>query len=171
MTPRLPHRIAAALLVPWIGLAPAAAQEAELDFGTAAHDTAAPIEVNSQRLSVDQSAGVTVFSGDVVIVQGAMRLAADRVEVDYGAGGAPGRDRIRRMIATGGVTAVSGDQEAEATEAVYDVETGRIEMRGDVLLTQHGSAVSGDVLVIDLAEGTGTMEGRVRTLLQPDDGG
>lgn len=162
------HRIAPSLLALWIMIAPAAAQEAELDFGATDHDAAAPIEVTSERLSVDQSAGVTVFTGDVVIAQGAMRLSADRVEVDYGEGGAPGRDSIRRMTATGGVTAVSGEQEAEAAEAIYDVASGRIEMRGDVLLTQRGSAITGDVLVIDLADGTGSMEGRVRTVLQPD---
>jgi lipopolysaccharide export system protein LptA len=40
-------------------------------------------------------------------------------------------------------------------------------MTGDVLLTQSGSALSGQKLVIDLKAGTGVMEGRVQTVFQP----
>ena len=41
---------------------------------------------------------------------------------------------IARLEASGGVTLVSGEDAAEAAGADYDVQTGMIEMAGDVLL-------------------------------------
>ena len=38
---------------------------------------------------------------------------------------------------------------------------------GDVLVTQGRTAIAGDRLSIDLTTGNGTVEGRVRTVLQP----
>ena len=56
---------------------------------------------------------------------------------------------------------------SEAREAVYDVAAGTVEMTGDVLLTQAENVLSGQRLTVDLRTGTGQMDGRVRTILQP----
>lgn len=40
-------------------------------------------------------------------------------------------------------------------------------MTGDVLLTQGESVMSGQKLSVNLRSGTGQMDGRVRTILQP----
>jgi lipopolysaccharide export system protein LptA len=40
-------------------------------------------------------------------------------------------------------------------------------MTGDVVLTQGQSALSSERLVIDLATGTGRLDGRVRTVFRP----
>jgi len=39
---------------------------------------------------------------------------------------------------------------------------------GNVLVTQGRTTIAGDRLNIDLITGNGTVEGRVRTILQPD---
>jgi len=100
----------------------------------------------------------------VLVVQGEMRLSADRVEVIYGNAE---RSRIERLHASGRVTLVSGKDAAEAADAVYTIESGAVEMTGDVLLTQGASTIAGERLVVDLTSGTGKMEGRVKTILQP----
>ena len=40
-------------------------------------------------------------------------------------------------------------------------------MTGDVILTQGKNALSGEKLLINLNDGTATIEGRVKTIFQP----
>lgn len=145
--------------------APALAQGAQIAFGKVKQDTTQPVEVTADNLSVDQNDGTAVFTGNVLIGQGQMRLSAPRVQVYYNEGG----NRIQRMQASGGVTLVSGDDAAEAREADYDIDSGMIHMRGDVLLVQKKSALTAQTMVVDTKSGTARMEGRVKTVLQPDE--
>ncbi|MCU9848167.1 lipopolysaccharide transport periplasmic protein LptA [Defluviimonas sp. WL0024] len=142
----------------------ARAQTAEVAFGGIKADPELPVEVTSERLAVNQNDGTALFTGDVVVIQGEMRLTAPKVLVEYATGD---QRRIERMHATGGVTLVSATEAAESDEAVYTVDTGEVVMTGSVLLTQAGSTIAGKVLTVDLTTGTGQMEGRVRTILQP----
>lgn len=142
--------------------APAAAQT--VPFGGEGAEPGAPVEVTSETLSLDQAAGTAVFEGSVVIGQGALRVNAPRVEVEY-----TEDRRISRLTATGGVTIVNGPDAAEGAQAVYDVDAGTIVMTGDVLLTQQatagGAALSAERMNVDLATGEAVLEGRVRTVL------
>lgn len=141
---------------------PAAAQN--MTFGGMRADTSAPVEVAADNLSVNQTDGTAVFTGNVVIGQGEMRLSAAEVHVDYAEGG---QNRIRALRASGNVTLVSGPDAAEAQEAVYDVEAGEVTLIGDVVLSQGANVLSGDRLVVDLATGAAQVQGRVRSILQP----
>lgn len=145
-------------------LAPAAVGQ-QVPFG-ASHDASQPVEITSDRLDLDQSAGTAVFTGGVKVGQGALRLAADRVEVSYDEGGGAA-GTVRRMVATGNVTLSNGEEAAEADRATYDVASGRVEMEGNVLLTQGANALSSQRLSIDLDAGTGQLEGRVQTIFVP----
>lgn len=145
-------------------LAPAAVGQ-QVPFG-ASHDASQPVEITSDRLDLDQSAGTAVFTGGVKVGQGALRLAADRVEVSYDEGGGAA-GTVRRMVATGNVTLSNGEEAAEAERATYDVASGRVEMEGNVLLTQGANALSSQRLSIDLDAGTGQLEGRVQTIFVP----
>ena len=143
--------------------APALTQGAPLAFGQMQDDRSLPVEVTAEDLSVNQSDNSAVFTGSVVIAQGATRLSAPRVRVVY----LEDRSGIRSLQATGGVTLVSGDDAAEAARADYDITTGLIDLRGDVLLVQGNNAITGDTVVVDIAAGTAKVSGQVRTVLQP----
>ena len=145
-------------------LAPAAPAQ-QVPFGES-HDATQPVEITSDRLDLDQAQGSAVFSGAVRVGQGALRLAADRVEVFYDEGGAAS-GTVRSMQATGNVTLSNGAEAAEAESAVYDVATGTVSMEGDVLLTQGKNALSSQRMKIDLNAGTGQLEGRVQTIFVP----
>lgn len=160
MPRRIPALAVALLLFPGA----ANAQDGNVIFGGIRADTTAPVEVTADSLSVNQTEGTAVFTGKVVVGQGAMRLAADLVQVEYAAGDT---SRIERLVASGNVTLVSGAASAEAERAVYAVATGAVEMSGNVLLTQGQNAMTGQTLSVDLKTGTGRMDGRVRTVLQP----
>ena len=156
----LPATLAFCALIAPAGLQ---AQGAPVSFSGVKVDTAQPIEVTADQLSVNQNDGQAVFTGNVIVIQGEMRLTAPEVQVKYLQGAA---GKIERITALGGVTLVSANEAAEGREAVYTVADDTVVMTGDVLLTQTGNTVAGDRLTVNIKEGTGRMEGRVRTVLQ-----
>ena len=149
--------------------APALAQGTGVSFGGGeGRDSNAPVEVTSDQLQLDQTAGTALFTGDVLVVQGGMRLAAPRILVEYARlpDGTVGSD-VQRITASEGVTMATPTEAAEADSAVFTPGTDEVVMTGDVLLTQGPNTLNGSRLVIDLATGTGRMEGRVRTVITP----
>lgn len=151
--------ISAALAV----AAAAQAQQATIAFGGLKQDTSLPVEVQADQLAVNNADGTAVFTGNVLVGQGEMRMAASAVRVEYAADG----KSIQRLFASGGVTISNLADAAEAQDAVYTIDSGNVVMTGDVLLTQGSSALSGQKLSIDLKTGTGIMEGRVSTTFIP----
>lgn len=141
----------------------AQAQGMNIGFGGLRQDTSAPVEVTADELQVDQAAGAAVFTGNVLVVQGEMRLSAGKVIAEYGDNGTG----ISTIRASGGVTLVTARDAAEAAEATYQVASGALVMSGGVLLTQGQATIAGDRLTADLRAGTGQMEGRVKTVFQP----
>lgn len=157
-----------ALLLALFGTAVLAQSGASVPFGTASHDASLPVEITADALALDQAAGTALFTGAVRVGQGSLRLAADRLEVFYAEAAAGGTGAIERMLAEGNVTLTNGVESAEAASARYDVTAGIIEMDGDVLLTQGPNALASQSLRIDLAAGTGLLEGRVQTVIVPE---
>jgi lipopolysaccharide export system protein LptA len=153
----------------WFGTA--AAQEAGTgaSFGGLRHDATLPVEIGADSLSISQADGIATFTGNVIVVQGTLRLSAGEITVRYAEGGGAG-GQVDSMTATGGVTLTNGAESAESQTAVYAVAAGEVTMDGDVILTQGDSAIAGQKLVIALDTGTARMEGRVRTVLQPQAG-
>lgn len=149
-------------LILCLPLGAALAQGTSVAFGTLKQDTDAPVELTADSLSVDQDSGVAIFTGNVLIGQGEMRLSAARVRVVY----REGNTGIESLRATGGVTLVSGPDAAESQQADYDIDTGVIVMTGDVLLTQGASALTAERMTVNLEDGTAQMSGRVKTILQ-----
>lgn len=128
----------------------------------------APVEVTSDQLQVDQVAGTALFSGDVLVIQGELRLAAPEILIAYIRlpDGSVGSE-VDTITASGGVVMVTPDEAAEAEQAVYSPIREEVVMTGNVLLTQGPNTLSGSRLVIDLVTGSGKMDGRVRTVLTP----
>lgn len=156
---RFPGTLAAALLAVCLPTLAAA----QVAFGGAQQDRTLPVEVTSDNLSVNQNDNTALFTGNVVIAQGEMRLSAPRVLVIYLAD----RSGIEALEATDGVTLVSGTDAAEALRADYNVVNGKIELRGNVLLIQTDNAITGEMMTVDLNAGTAQVSGRVKTVLQP----
>lgn len=149
-----------------LSLAPlASVAQQQVAFGGLKTNTKLPVEVTADSLSVNQTDGTATFTGNVLIVQGEMRLKAAQVDVTYGK---TNTSKIDTLHATGGVTLVSATEAAESKVADYDVTAGKVVMTGDVLLTQGKNVMAGQKLTVDLTSGTGQMDGRVRTVLQPE---
>ncbi|WP_128514647.1 lipopolysaccharide transport periplasmic protein LptA [Tabrizicola thermarum] len=144
-------------------LAGGAEAQQKIAFGDLNQDTTLPVEVSADQLAVNNADGTAVFSGNVVVTQGKMKLAAAEVRVKYGTG----QKNIQELVASGGVTVTNLGDAAEAQEAVYTIDSGVIVLTGNVLLTQGPSAMAGQKLTINLKDGTGLMEGRVTTTFVP----
>jgi lipopolysaccharide export system protein LptA len=150
--------LVAALAWPSFGLA----QSGQVAFGNIQENAGLPIEVTADNLDVNQNDGTAIFTGNVMIGQGTMRLSAPEVLVVY----QENQSGIERLKATGGVTLVSGEDAAEASTADYNLETGMIAMQGNVLLLQGPSAVAAEQMTVNTRSGTASMSGRVKTVLQ-----
>ena len=135
----------------------------KIAFGELNQDTTLPVEVSAYQLAVNNADGSAVFSGNVVVTQGEMKLAAAEVKVTY----ETEQNDIKELVASGGVTVTNLGDAAEAQEAVYTIDSGVIVLSGDVLLTQGPSAMAGQKLTINLKDGTGVMDGRVTTTFVP----
>jgi len=143
-----------------LALPAAASAQTNIALGGISADPTAPVEVTADSLTVDQASGSAVFSGNVVIGQGSLRIAAGEVRVVY----SEATGDIAQLVASGGVTFVTATEAAEAQNADYNLVTGQLTLTGDVLLTQGASALSADRMTVNLADGSARMEGRVRTV-------
>ncbi len=146
----------------------ALAQSASVSLGLGDYDSSQPIEITSEELAVDQQAGTATFDGNVIVGQGDLRMTCDRMLVEYGADPTTGESDIRVIRMFGGVTVVTAEEAAEADTAVYTLADETLVMEGDVLVTQGPTALSADKMTYNLSTGNGRMEGRVKTILQPD---
>ena len=144
----------------------ALAQSTILPFGGLDHDTTSPIEIVSDRFTVNHTKGTAEFDGNVVVGQGDMRLAAQNIRVEYSPDGGEESGEINLLVASGGVTLVSGAEAAEAQTATYDVKNGIILLKGDVILTQGGNAIAGQVVSVNLSDGSAKIEGRAKTVFR-----
>lgn len=156
-------QLAIVLALIWLAPLQVQAQGTGLTLGGLESVRGLPIEIVADDLQVDNTTGETQFSGNAVLGQGDMRLAAEVIRIIFSAGE---DQRVRRLEASGGVTLVTAEESAEAREAIYDVDAGTVNMRGSVILTQGPTVVSGDVFRFDLGTGQGRMEGNVRTIIQ-----
>lgn len=148
-----------------LGALPAASgASAQTPFADLEFDSSRQIDVAADSLEVRDQENMAVFSGDVDVQQGPMRLRADRLEVFYREGGQGGgaQGAIDRIKASGDVLMSNGDASARARRLDYAVSDARVVLSGDVLLVQDDNALSGSRLVINLDAGTAFLSGRVR---------
>lgn len=122
------------------------------------HDTRAPIDIEAARIEVRDREKQALFSGDVRVRQGNLTLDSERLRAFY----EQGEDNdlaILRIDAEGGVQLRSPSERATAAYGIYDVEERQLTMAGNVVLTQGGSVLRGQRLVIDLESGRSTLDG------------
>ncbi len=130
-------------------------------------DTTQPIEVEADQLSVDQTTGVAVFSGNVRVKQGELRVTAPKATLNYNAD----RTEIETVHLEGGVMMTNGVEVVQGQDAVYTVPTGVVVVTGDVVVTQGDSTIAGPKLTYDLDTGAGLMDGgRVQSVFVPGSG-
>ncbi|MGQ4880351.1 lipopolysaccharide transport periplasmic protein LptA [Billgrantia sp. LNSP4103-1] len=142
-------------------------------------DAEQPVEVEADRLDLDDSAGTAIYTGNVDIRQGTMRLTGDRVEIHRNAAG-----ELSRATARGQRAYIEQQPDPDqpvvrgwGRTIIYHVAERRVELIDRAELHQGGDTFEGGYLEYFLdrrvvqarAEGEG-VEGnqRIRMTLQPE---
>ena len=169
---RLPTIAAAVILVVATGLAVGAQELSSglVGFTSGSDD---PILIEAETLVVEDEGKVATFSGNVNVQQNETTLTTEKLKVYYAGDAAKGgQQRIERIEAEGGVFVTNKDQTARGERATFDMASEIVTLIGQVELTQNGSVVRGDKLVVNLKTKesrveTGAKTGRVQGLFMP----
>lgn len=149
-------------------IAPAFAQDVKLDAEQ-------PIEITADSLEVMQKEQMAIFIGNVVAVQGDMRLTAQRMEVHYRTGEQAKGDAqaVSRIKVVDDVLMRTPTETARSKSGVYDVDANLLTLNGDVVLTRGENVVKGESLAYDLTTGKSRIAGAggVATSTQEGEGG
>jgi lipopolysaccharide export system protein LptA len=158
----IPMRRHALLLSAAAALAGAAVSQGALAQGKdpvsalKGHDSNAPIDVDADRIEVQDRADRAIFAGNVKVRQASLSLDTERLTVAYSSSGGV---QIRRLDAAGGVVVRSPSETARGNFGIYDLDKKLITLVGDVQLRRAGSQVMGSRLVIDLESGRAVIDG------------
>jgi lipopolysaccharide export system protein LptA len=160
-------RLLAIALAASLMTAMGAAQQATLTRGML--NPNAPIEISANASTFDQNSGLLVYSGNVVVRQGEVRMRADVMRAKLVS------NKPVRINAEGRVVIDAPNGIATGDTGVYDVTPRLITLTGRVVLTQDRSVMRGQKLVVNLVNGlanltggAGGTTGRVQALFTPN---
>lgn len=111
-----------------------------------------PIELEADQAELDEARGVSIYTGNVVVVQGTLRLSGDKITV-YTTDGAPDR-----LVAQGTPARFKqrpdgkpDDVTATARELEHLVTQDLLKLRGDAEVLQSGDQFRGDRMEYNIA--------------------
>ncbi|MAG96512.1 MAG: lipopolysaccharide transport periplasmic protein LptA [Alphaproteobacteria bacterium] len=140
--------------------------------------TEQPIEITADQLEVQQDRRLAIFRGNVLAIQGTMRLRAATLVVHYRPAKEDGmaESGISSIEASGRVFFSTAEETAEGDSGVYDVDKSTVTLKQNVVLTRGNNVIRGNRLVLNLESGRSKVEGaptasgkggRVRGLFVP----
>ena len=138
-------------------------------------DSEQPIHIEADRAELDETRRITIYQGSVVIVQGSMRIHADRVDFYYNE-----KRGLDKAVALGKPARYeqmpddSGDLvRAKAQRMEYYASENLLYLFEDAKVTQRGDTVTGDRITYDMASNKARAERikkedeRIRVVIQP----
>ncbi|RMJ03987.1 Lipopolysaccharide export system protein LptA precursor [Marinobacter litoralis] len=144
-------------------------------------DSDEPIKVSANSARLDDSAGTAIYTGAVELVQGNVKLDAERVVLYRSP---QGLSRIEASGSPAVYSQPSQDQtaviNAEALNITWSAKDSQLTFEREALIEQGGSTFRGDIIHYDTvnrvvtAEGgssEGTNSGRVEMVIQPRSSG
>jgi len=124
------------------------------------HNSNAPVDVQADRLEVQDRSDRAIFAGNVHVTQAELQLNTARLTVAYSGGQGGASDvQIRRLDAAGGVVVKSPSETARGDFGIYDLDRKLITLIGNVQLNRQNDQLSGARLVIDLDSGRAVVDG------------
>jgi lipopolysaccharide export system protein LptA len=125
------------------------------------HNSNAPVDVQADRLEVQDRADRAIFAGNVHVTQAELILDTPRLTVAYSGGQGSGNSnvQIHRLDAAGGVVVRSPSETARGDFGIYDLDRKLITLIGNVQLNRENNQLNGSRLVIDLDSGRAVVDG------------
>ncbi len=135
-----------------------------------------PVKIEANTLEVRDKEKLAIFRGNVVVVQGDTTMRCRELEVHY-EGNALGADprknvpatksqqqsasaqRIKRLVAVGGVIVTAKDQKAVGDKGIFEMASNTVILDGNVVVTQGQNVMNGDKLTVNLTTGTSKLDG------------
>jgi lipopolysaccharide export system protein LptA len=119
-------------------------------------DSDAPINIAADKFVADENAKTGTWSGNVVIVQGDMRMRANTVRMNV-----VGKDNKPDKIFAQGNVVVDSPSSGTVTgdNGVYDVVQRSINLTGHVVLTKQKNSMRGAQMTVNLVTGIATLGG------------
>ena len=152
-----------------------------------------PIHITSDSLEYDYKANVVVYRGDVIAIQGDMKVRSDTLTVTLvasrdGNGAPPGHEpdpaplgapaggqKVQEIVAVGNVRIDDGSRWATGGRAVFEQASRTLVLTETPVLHDGPNEVAGDRVVVYLDENRSVVEGgrkRVKAVVYPGkDGG
>lgn len=137
-------------------------------LGFSKHDSNQPINVSSNQFKGDLATKVGTYLGNVIVVQGDMKMRADSVRIEEAG------DKPSKVYAHGTVVIDAPNGTGTGDDGVYDLVVKTITLTGKaVVLTKGKNVMRGTKLVMDLntnladLTAAGMPGGRVNAILQP----
>jgi len=150
--------LASALLI--AATAAIAQQKAQPVSALKGHNSNAPVDIDAERLEVQDRADRAIFAGNVHVKQAELALDTERLTVAYSGGSqTSGGVQIRRLDAAGGVVVRSPSETAKGDFGIYDLDKKLITLIGAVQLNRGDNQLNGSRLVIDLDSGRAVIDG------------
>lgn len=144
-----------------------------------------PVKIEANSFEVRDKEKIAVFRGNVIVVQGDTTMRCRELEVHY-EGNALGADprqnvpatktqqksesaqKIKRLVAIGGVIVTAKDQKAVGDKGNFDMASNIVILDGNVVLTQGQNIMNGDRLTVNLTTGSSKLDAkRVTGVLVP----
>ena len=131
-----------------------------------------PVQIESDKLEMQDKERMATFTGNVAVVQGTTLLKAGKLVVHYASnGGAPtsGTAAIERLEVSGKVYVKSDDQIATGDAATFDMKSQLLVLTGkQVVLSQGANVAVGQKLTVHMKTGVAQLDGgRVSMVLDP----
>jgi lipopolysaccharide export system protein LptA len=127
----------------------------------------APIDLSADAMAADQNTGMVVYTGNVIVHQGEVKLRADKMRAKLVG------DNPSHLYADGRVVVDAPSGIATGDVGVYDVAPRLVTLTGNVVLTKDKNVLRGHKLVVNLVTGQATLDGgqgktrRVQALFTP----
>ncbi len=139
-----------------------------------------PIVITSKSLAVHNQANKAIFDGEVLLVQGAFRLTADRMVVffisretsevqDDPAAPAVAGKKVSTIKAAGHVKILNGDQSASGKKAMYYAKEEKVVLTGKPEVWQEGYRVTGEKITLFLKDDRSVVEGGSQVVITDSD--
>ena len=108
-----------------------------------------PIKINAKRATLSEREGTTIYSGDVVLVQGQLVMRGDQLEIYSDTK----NKEVKRVIVHGRPATVVDQPDpkkppvhAEAKTIRYLIQEDKLELQGDASVDQDGNSFSGETI-------------------------
>ncbi len=136
-------------------------------------DADQPISVEADRLEVREADNISIYEGNVLLVQGSLQINSDRLVIHFNDG------RQLRLLEMTGAPArfrqLNDEQQemlGQAMQIDYNKSESSLELRNEARFTQAGDTIESNLIRIDtntnhIEAGSGGAEQRVKVFIQP----